>query len=228
MSLKFPSLQQLSFLVSLLTADSFPLPSPRGSNQVLDVCARVRAHMNACTCTRMHAQGERVLRFVVIDVPCVGHCRGLNSALRKQLDRRHQSGQVAHDLLLFFQKSGDTSVFSPVRSKENHFLMGSGMKGRSCYAAQLSGLLCTSAHGRPLVVQGCVYLNCLRASVGRLHCPPVHSGILMGVLPERAEGAGELHPAEPWQSVAWARKSQAWAFVPSFCSLPSFLLLLHD
>lgn len=110
--------------------------------------------MNARTCTRMHAQGERVLRFVVIDVPCVGHCRGLNSALRKQLDRRHQSGQVAHDLLLFFQKSGDTSVFSPVHSKENHFLMGSGMKGRSCYAAQLSGLLCTSAHGRPLVVQG--------------------------------------------------------------------------
>lgn len=106
--------------------------------------------------------------------------------------------------------------------------MGSGMKDWSCCAAQLSGLLCTSAHGRPLVVQGCVYLNCLRASAGRLHHPPVHSGISIGVLPEHAEGAGELYPAEPWQSVSWARKSQAWAFVPLFCSLPPFLLLLHD
>lgn len=52
MSLKFPSLQQLSFVVSLLTADSFPLPSPRGSNQVLDVCVCVRAH----TC--MHRERE--------------------------------------------------------------------------------------------------------------------------------------------------------------------------
>lgn len=127
-----------------------------------------------------------------------------------------------------FRSQVIAQFFSPVCSKENHFLMGSGMKDRSFYAAQLSGLLCTSVHGRPLVVQGCVYLNSLRASVGRLHHPPVHSGILISVLPERAEGASERHPAELWQSVAWARKSQAWAFVPLFCSLPSFLLLLHD